>query len=194
MLNNYLVYLQVLNEKLNNFFEKQQPYIYCKKGCSLCCRNAQFPYSQIEFEYLQEGIRLLNPEKKDIIQKNIETILQKKSEFQGESFKYDCPFLINNECSVYKYRGIICRSFGLLTLNDNGKMSIPFCCFKGLNYSNVMDGSGDKISEEKYQHLNIEEIPRVFNVSYDFLTNSDFERGFNFSFGDKKPLIEWFMD
>ena len=28
-------------------------------------------------------------------------------------FIYECPFLINNRCCVYSYRGIICRTFGL---------------------------------------------------------------------------------
>ena len=194
MLENYLVYLQLIDEKLNKFFTKQKPFIYCKKGCGLCCKNAQFPYSQIELEYLMIGVRQLDEEKKSIISKNINKLKQQKAEHQGKDFKYDCPFLINNECSVYNYRGIICRSFGLLNISAKGKIRVPFCCFQGLNYSNVMDDCGTKISEEKYRKLNVEEEPLAFNTSYEFLTDPDFATGFHFDFNEKKPLINWFIE
>ena len=194
MLENYLVYLQLIDEKLNKFFTKQKPFIYCKKGCGLCCKNAQFPYSQIELEYLMIGVRKLDEEKKSIISQNINKLKQQKAEHPGKDFKYDCPFLINNECSVYNYRGIICRSFGLLNISAKGKIRVPFCCFQGLNYSNVMDDCGTKISEEKYRKLNVEEEPLAFNTSYEFLTDPDFATGFHFDFNEKKPLINWFIE
>ena len=49
---NYEKYLKFVQEKLNKFFEAQSPYISCKKGCAFCCKNAQFPYSELEFNYL----------------------------------------------------------------------------------------------------------------------------------------------
>lgn len=194
MLNNYLTYLQFINSKLKKFFEKQKPYIFCKKGCGLCCKNAQFPYSKIEIDYLMIGAWQLDLETKKIIAQNIKKIRNQKSEFNGKMFKYDCPFLINNECSVYQYRGIICRSFGLLNVGTNEKIKVPFCCFKGLNYSNVMEDGGNKISEKKFKNLNAEEEPVAFYTNYEFLTDSDFERGFNFKFGEKRPLIDWFIE
>ncbi len=194
MLENYLVYLKFISEKLNKFFEKQKPYIFCKKGCSMCCKNAQFPYSKIEMDYLMMGLWQLNLETKKLIAQNIKNIRLNMLNFKGETFKYDCPFLINNECSVYEYRGIICRSFGLMNVGTDGKFKVPFCCFDGYNYSNVMEDNGNKISAEKFKKLGIKEEPLAFNISYEFLTDSDFEQGFHFSFGEKKPLIEWFFD
>lgn len=194
MLNNYITYLLFINSKLKKFFEKQKPYIFCKKGCGLCCQNAQFPYSKIEIDYLMIGICQLDLETKKIISQNIKKIQKQKSEFNGDIFKYDCPFLINNECSIYEYRGIICRSFGLLNVGNDEKIKVPFCCFQGLNYSNVLKNGENKISEEKFKNLNIKEEPVAFHTNYDFLTNSDFERGFNFKFGEKRPIIEWFTE
>lgn len=194
MLNNYLTYLQFIDSKLRKFFEKQKPYIFCKKGCGLCCKNAQFPYSKIEIDYLMIGAWGLDLETKKIIAKNLESIKKQKSEFKGNMFKYDCPFLINNECSVYEYRGIICRSFGLLNVGANKNIKVPFCCFEGLNYSNVMEDGGNKISEEKFKNLNEEKEPVAFHTNYEFLTDSDFERGFNFKFGEKKAMIDWFIE
>lgn len=194
MLKNYIKYLQFLNNKLSNFFEKQKPYICCKKGCGLCCKNAEFPYTEIEIQYLMIGAWQLDLESKKLIAQNIKKISQEKAEFKGENFKYDCPFLINNQCSVYDYRGIICRSFGLMNIGSDGRIKVPFCCFKGLNYANVMEDGKSIISEEKFKALGVKEIPSAFNVNYNFLIDSDFEKLFNFKFGDKKPLIEWLID
>ena len=193
MLENYVTYLEFLDEKFQKFFAKQKPYIFCQKGCAKCCKNAQFPYSSIETAYLLYGFMKLDAGIQEEVDKNIKQVLEDKKIFKGEKFRYNCPFLINNVCCVYEYRGLVCRSFGLMTNDINGKVQVPFCCFDGLNYSNVMDDEGKHVSREKFDKLGVEEEPTAFNVSYQFLTDPDFERGFNFVFGDKKPLIEWFI-
>ena len=38
----------------------------------------------------------------------------------------------------------------------------------------------------------IKEEPASFNVSYETLTSKDIDEVFNFKFGSKKPMIEWF--
>ncbi len=193
MLNNYLIYLKFLDEKFAKFFDKQKPYIFCKKGCAKCCKNAQFPYSEIEIFYLMKGAKLLSHEIQENIKQNVENIREQKSKFDGERFLYNCPFLIDDVCSVYNYRGIVCRSFGLMYKVADGKNKVPFCCFQGLNYSNVVEEGTSIVSGEKFENLGLEEEPLAFNISYEFLTDSDFEKGFNFKFGDKKPMIEWFL-
>lgn len=196
MLENYIIYLKFLENKLTKFFDKQKPYIRCQKGCGLCCQNAQFPYSKLEIDYLMTGAWQLDLETKKLVAQNINRILQEKKVFNGkpDEFKYDCPFLINNVCSVYNYRGIICRTFGLMYVGSDEKVKIPFCCFKGYNYANVIqDGSG-VISSEKVKALGNVEEPVAFNISYKFLTGEDFEQGFNIKFGEKKPLIDWFIE
>lgn len=194
MLQNYIAYLKFIDEKLQKFFERQKPYIRCQKGCGMCCQNAQFPYSKIEMDYLMIGAWQLDLEKKRIVAENVNKIRKQKAEFKGENFKYDCPFLIDNVCSVYEYRGIICRTFGLMTQGNDGRIKVPFCCFKGYNYANVMEDGGNKISAEKFKASGFKEEPVAFNVSYEFLTDPDFEHGFKFEFGEKKPLIDWFLD
>ena len=52
---NYLKYLEFIDSKLHKFFERQKDYIFCKKGCAKCCKNAEFPYSLIELKYLLTG-------------------------------------------------------------------------------------------------------------------------------------------
>ncbi len=193
VLENYLVYLNVIEKKVNKFFDEQKPYIFCKKGCAKCCQNAEFPFSKIEFCYLMEGASKLPLETKQIISDNITKILTQRKQCTKEEFLYTCPFLINNVCSVYQYRGIVCRTFGLMSIGSDGRVKVPFCCFQGMNYSNVLEDGGTQISREKYQKLGYEKEPVAFNINYNFLTDADFENGFHFKFGEKKPLIEWFI-
>ncbi len=190
-LRNYLVYLNFLNSKLQKFFEAQKPYIFCKKGCGKCCRNAQFPYSEVEIRYLLYGFTQLSPEMQRKVEENIFKVKKQKEEFKGDKFYYDCPFLINDECCVYEYRGIICRAFGLNAVGSDGRFKAPFCAFEGLNYSNVIDIEKGIISSEKYKESKIEVEPLVYNVSYHFLTDEDSEKAFKFEFGEKKQLIDW---
>ncbi len=192
MKENYITYLKFLEEKLDVFFESQKEYICCHKGCSLCCRHAEFPYSRLEMQYLAEGFFSLDEELQNLIESRFEVLKQEKKEFKGEKFLYDCPFLVDDACSVYEYRGVVCRTFGLLSQSSDGTVKTPFCCFKGLNYSKVFDHVTQQLSDEKVKELGYSQEPLGFNLSYEFLTNPDFERGFNILFGEKKPLLNWF--
>lgn len=193
MLENYLIYLDFINKKLQKFFEAQKPYIFCKKGCAKCCQEGEYPFSQIEFNYLMSGFAALPEKTRMQILNNIAETKQAKKNTPDDKFMYKCPFLINNECAVYEHRGIICRSFGLIyTVEGEAKPKIPFCAYEGLNYSNVFDTKTGIIPTEKYKSLNIPQEPLAYNVSYNFLTNESFEKLYNFKFGDKKSLIDWF--
>ena len=189
---NYEKYLKFVQEKLNKFFEAQSPYISCKKGCAFCCKNAQFPYSELEFNYLVYGSLMLSKDIQAKVEANIEKTLKDKKEFKGAVFKYNCPFLIDDSCSVYNNRGVVCRAFGLAEINKDGNSKVPFCHELGLNYSQVVDEKTQTISKEKYLALNEEKEPLAYNVSYKFLTEDRMAKNFNFEFGEKRPLIDWF--
>ena len=194
MLENYVKYLEFITSKIDKFFEAQKPYIFCKKGCAKCCKNAEFPFSHLEVTYLSEGINSLDEKTQNIIAEKIAKINKSKEKAKGEKFLYDCPFLIDDVCCIYKYRGLVCRTFGLIVGDSDEKAKIPFCYTEGLNYSNVVDYERNIISQEKCDALGYETEPIGYNISYDFLTNPKMEEAFHINFGDKKPLIEWFDD
>lgn len=191
-ISNYIFYLSYLNRKLCRFFKQQSPYIHCKKGCAKCCKTGYYPMSKIEFDYLMVGFLQLPVDTQQKIKEKIKKIKETKSQ-SDKNFVHDCPFLINNECSVYNFRSILCRSFGLMSINnDGGATKIPFCAYEGLNYSNVIDTKTQTISQEKFDKLDIAEEPLAYNISYPFLTSKEIEKNFEINFGDKKPLIDWF--
>ncbi len=194
MFENYEKYLAFLNQRLEGFFKKQEPYIKCQKGCAKCCKNAEFPYSKMEFKYLLSGFLTLDKEVQDKIENQIKEVVDKKQGFKGDKFLYDCPFLVDDLCSVYEYRGIVCRAFGLIESVKDGKSKIPFCAYQGLNYSNVLDTEKKMITNEKFKASGIKQEPVSFNVGYKFLTEEAFENRFNFKFEEKKALIDWFIN
>ena len=196
---NYTLFLAVIQSKLDKFFEDQKEYIKCHEGCSLCCRHAEFPFTEVEFDFVLEGFFKLDKKLQMEIMEKVEEIIQEKKKFKKENldkpFLHDCPFLVDNKCSVYFNRGLICRTFGLLSYEEDGKkynVKIPFCASRGLNYSSVFDTEKRKISVEKYEKLGNKTPPKEFYMSYKKLIDKTFEKGFNFKFGEVKPLIDWF--
>ena len=199
-LGNYVLFLSFIQKKINEHFENQKDYIFCKEGCSKCCKKAQFPYTEIEFRLLMQGVLNLEQSLQQEIMAKVKKVLQAKKEHMektpDEKFRYDCPLLINDSCSVYGCRGIICRCFGLMTFEPGSKKNseIPFCAYENLNYSNVLDTETDTISEKKYKQANIKEEPKAFNASYLSFVDDEFAKGFDFEFGEIKPLINWFEE
>ena len=144
----YKAYLRTISKHLDFCFENQKEYICCKKGCAHCCESGQYPYSSLEFNYLLLGFfQIERNEQLKVIQR----IKNLKEEFfktdDKKNFSYRCPFLSEDKvCTVYDFRGIICRTFGLLTELNDGSYTLPFCSSLGLNYSKVYNENTKKIN------------------------------------------------
>lgn len=185
MYENYKSFLEEFDKKLEKLFENQKNYIYCKKGCSLCCEKGDYPFSQLEFGYLTQGYLSLPEKTKIIVQQNINSLNKDKKEFKGGRFEHICPFLINNKCCVYKYRGIICRTFGICYYDDKKNyIKLPGCVNYGLNYS--------KQYNKKTKELNIEDIPQI-NLRIDSVLNSELAKKYNINCGEIRSMLDWFI-
>lgn len=99
--------------------EVHSEHTQCKKGCSSCCMN--FCLLPVEFHFILEHL------KDELVELN-------------RSAENDqCVFLVNNACSIYQYRPIICRSHGLpiLFMDDEGEnWNLSFC---PLNFDDLPD-------------------------------------------------------
>ena len=189
----YEYYLTAIQKQLGVFFEEQSPYIFCKEGCSHCCEKGEYPFSEIEFAYLMIGVRTLVPETVAQIEKNILEVKSEREHYSGDgAFMYKCPFLINKRCSLYNYRGIICRTHGLAFFSKEQKLLVPACVDKGLNYSNVYYFEKGCISDEKYSKSGIEQEPLAHNVGLYFMINNSLTKELKLDFGEIKPMVDWF--
>ena len=192
MFQKYEEYLSFIGSYLKKYFDEQAPYIHCKQGCSFCCKKGQYPISSLEFNYMMFGFTFLKQPLKDKISSNIQIL---KQDIKDINAFYSCPFLIEDECSIYNYRPMICRSHGLLSFRyddeDKRHFNIPGCVDIGLNYSNVYDNETKQISSEKFKKLNISVEPCSYNVGLKYLLKNEYTEKMGLEFGKTKLLIEW---
>lgn len=183
MLSRYKQFLIEFDKIIDTIFEDQKRYIKCKKGCSKCCEIGEYPYSQIEFAYLTQGYLNLPAHTRILVQQNIRNLIMDKKEFKGDKFEYKCPFLINGECSVYDYRGIVCRTFGVCYYDDvKSVVKLPACVHSGLNYSEFYDSDN--------HILNIKNVPKV-NLRIDRILQSELAHSYDLDCGDIRPIVDW---
>ena len=123
----YQHFLTDFDKKLAEYFQRDTSYICCHAGCSSCCEKGDYPISQLELEYIMQGFIQLDNETKIKIQENIKK-LEKGCK---------CPFLVHKKCSIYQYRPIICRVYGLAYLCKNNIVKIPYCVHEGKNYASI---------------------------------------------------------
>ena len=159
---NYEEFLKNLDLKLAHYFDLHKQFIHCKAGCSACCKKGDYPLYPIELEYLMQGYISLDIATKQIVQQNI-----KEMEKGGA-----CPFLVDDKCSVYKYRPIICRVHGLAYLCKTNIVKLPYCANYGKNYSEIND-KGEIELEPLFENL---DTPSILNDE---------------KFGKSKNLYDW---
>lgn len=198
MLEKYRKYLDNVDASLGEFFEIQKPYICCKEGCSSCCETGEYPITDLEFQYLMIGYSKLKEEDKNIIKENVDKVKKEKKENpKDQKFMHRCPFLIDKKCSVYSYRGLICRNHGLVyyTTDKNDKLLyiVPHCVNDGLNYSSVFDDEMGTLSSKKWEETGIEVEPVSYNIGTKFLRNNHTTKALELEFGEEKAIIDWFQ-
>ena len=185
MINRYRRFLEVVDIRLNDIFAKQAPFIKCKKGCAYCCKEGEYPLSELEYINLMLSYTTLSNEKKGIINQNITNLLK-----QDRQKFYSCPFLVNNECAVYEARPLICRTFGLIYFRKDNTPKIPFCVDLGLNYAEVYDKEKDELV--KFSEDGTE--PLAYNIDRRTLRDKENEELFDIYFGEDKAMIEWLRE
>jgi hypothetical protein len=142
----YIALLEAVTPIINEHFEMQKEYIKCKIGCCNCCQKGYYPVTRAEAKLLKVGFEALDPSLKEEITKRAEKLNNERDAFVKEGnpvlkFKYVWPFLVDDKCSIYQYRGVICRTQGLLlqSINDSAVVNMPACVNIGLNYANMKD-------------------------------------------------------
>lgn len=200
MIEKYKKYLDKIGVHLQKFFAQQQPYIFCKEGCSICCETGEYPFTKVEFEYAMIGFETLSAEEKEIVREKVKKIKKAKEEAikktPDKKFMHACPFLIDKKCSIYNYRGIICRSHGLVSFstdqNDKTVYNMPRCVDSGLNYSNVYDRETNTISSKMWKETGIEEEPVSYNIGLKFLLDNKTTKDLELDFGERRAIINFF--
>lgn len=189
-------FMRVIMERINSHFEDQKEYIHCKEGCSLCCEVGEYPCSELEFEFLKFGFMNLDKETQQKVIDNVIELKKEREKCTEKLFMHKCPFLIDKKCSVYPYRMIICRTFGLSYFDTDdytkkNTIKVPFCMEKGLNYSEVYDKENNSFSTELFKKTGYKKEPLTYNLGVEFLVKKFGQEIMHLDFGEFKRLIEW---
>lgn len=186
----YEIFLYTLNKELQKMFDNQSEFIKCKEGCSYCCEKGEYPFSELEFNYLINGYKQLDENTKKIIKENIKTINEEKKQNTEKIFMHKCPFLINKRCSVYNNRGIICRTFGLLCEHNDGRLTIPFCHEYGLNYAQLYDKELGQLIDERDGIKLSKTEPAAYRIERDNIMNLSIAKNLNIVWGNSKTMLD----
>jgi hypothetical protein len=125
---NYLLLLSRVDQFCGKIIEKFAEEITCRAGCSGCCRHlALFP---VEAANLFRAVKLLPDE--------IRLILAGRSQWPEQG---SCPLLLDDRCTVYCDRPVICRTHGMPLLAEVDGVKTVDCCPENFRGAESLPGS-----------------------------------------------------
>ncbi len=114
-------------------------HLVCRAGCSGCCHHHLSIFA-VEAAAVGEAVQKLSREKRARIQRQARQVREREA--RGEPVA--CPLLVDECCSIYESRPIICRTQGLPLLieAEDGTREVDFC---RLNFT--APGATDELDE-----------------------------------------------
>ncbi|MCC6393025.1 MAG: YkgJ family cysteine cluster protein [Bryobacterales bacterium] len=119
--------------------------IRCRRGCSDCCHQL-FQITEVEAAWISYGSLRLSPELRARLVSKAELYLEARrclvslggepeawGSLPSPGARLACPALEDGACSIYEYRPLICRKFGIPLYNPD-KPGRVFAC--ELNFRN----------------------------------------------------------
>jgi uncharacterized protein len=115
--------------------EEYRPVLHCKEGCCYCCCKPGVLTSLPEFLRILAHVQ--STFSADAVSALEERARRYAAQIDGRSFdapideSVPCPFLLDNRCSVYDVRPLVCRGFNSTDVDacrrahDNANESVP---------------------------------------------------------------------
>ena len=134
---NFIKQVDELAAKLQSRYSK---HLVCRAGCSGCCHHHLSVFA-VEAREIRAAIETLPADIHDRVKKQAREVIDNES----RGVKSACPLLIDDRCSIYQSRPLICRTQGLPLLMEtaDGELEVDFC---PLNFSG--DGAVDDLDED----------------------------------------------
>jgi Fe-S-cluster containining protein len=99
---------------------------HCQLGCSRCC-YVDLSVFEIEADFIRQWFYQLQPSQKQKLQEEWNRPSNRTLNFYDEESEA-CPFLVNESCSIYPARPVICRTQGLPLAFTNAAESMLDIC------------------------------------------------------------------
>jgi len=128
-----------LTAKLQTRYSK---HLVCRAGCAGCCHHHLSVFA-IEAEEARAAIEAAPAPIRACVEEQAREVI--KREAQGEPAP--CPMLVDNRCSIYESRPLICRTQGLPLLMEaeDGEREVDFCPLNFTGAGAVDDLEGDHL-------------------------------------------------
>lgn len=87
---------------VEEFGEIRSPHVACKAGCSACCRTIPVEISDLEAQHITKATGIASAP------------LPPGRHTSFDFLDTPCPFLVDNQCSIYEHRPFNCRSLAVV--------------------------------------------------------------------------------
>jgi Fe-S-cluster containining protein len=147
-------YLKICNAFDKEFERNRRLHgsrIQCRAGCSDCCHQL-FQITEVEAAWISHGVKMLPEARREELKQRAIPYLRERRKLvtaKGEpeawgslpppGTRLACPALDQGVCSIYEFRPLICRKFGIPLYNPD-KPGRVFAC--ELNFK-----AGDSIED-----------------------------------------------
>jgi len=120
-------------------------HLVCRAGCAGCCHHHLSVFA-VEAEEARAAIDTLPAPIRARVEEQAREVI--KLEARGE--RVACPLLVDDRCSIYESRPVICRTQGLPLLieAEDGEREVDFC---PLNFTEA--GAVDDLDEDHLMPL-----------------------------------------
>lgn len=163
---NYLSLLSRVDQLCGKITEQFPGQIACRAGCSGCCRQLSlFP---VETANLVVAVKNLPDE--------IKAILSGRIQWAENG---SCPLLLNDCCTIYHSRPVICRTHGLPLVTETDGGRVVDCCPENFRAVESLPGSAV---------INLETLnSALVAINALFIINNDDKR---FQISDRYTIAE----
>src|SRR5215470_9887217 len=140
----FIEHVERLTAKLRARYSK---HLVCRAGCSGCCHHHLSVFA-VEAEEAGAAFEVLPAPLREQVEKQAREVI--KHEAQG--LPIVCPMLVDDRCSIYQSRPLICRTQGLPLLMEaeDGEQEVDFC---PLNFTEA--GAVDDLDEDHLVPLDV---------------------------------------
>src|SRR5262245_20354484 len=139
-MSSYRKFIEEVDQLAAKLQARYSKHLLCRAGCSGCCRHHLSVFA-VEAEEARAAIEALPVPIRARVEEQAREVI--KLEALGEPAA--CPLLIDDRCSIYDSRPLICRTQGLPLLieAEDGEQEVDFC---PLNFTE--DGAIDDLDED----------------------------------------------
>ena len=139
MSSSYRKFISQVDQLVAKLQARYSKHLVCRAGCSGCCRHHLSVFA-VEADETRAAVEALPAPIRDRVEEQAREVI--KREAQGGPVS--CPMLVDDRCSIYQSRPLICRTQGLPLLMEaeDGGQEVDFC---PLNFTET--GAVDDLDE-----------------------------------------------